>query len=299
MMNNGPHSDSIGVLFKIVLERKIASDLSQKHKDNLRHLYEHFMTFLGTEGQLMPVDELTPAKLEEFLERYNSSGTHYMNKRRELSVLFNSAAKLIDRNLSAVKKTSTRRVRAKLHQAYEAQQLKPVLNFIKGHHESLYLCCLLVYGCLLRPHEEVRLLTKKHFKAGNTEIHLGGNENKGGRVRVVFVPDYVREELEPLLKELNRDDNIFTRQKKPFNRGFFNRQWSRVKKVLLAHGLIYQNQTIYSFRHTAAINVFRNSKDVYLLQRMLGHSYVVITLKYLRSLGEFNKDELRASAPTL
>jgi hypothetical protein len=45
--------------------------------------------------------------------------------------------------------------------------------------------------------------------------------------------------------------------------------------------------------------VFRNSKDVYLLQRMLGHSSVVITLKYLRSLGEFNTDELRAAAPTL
>ena len=52
----------------------------------------------------------------------------------------------------------------------------------------------MAYGCLLRPHEEIRLLTKKHFKGGNTEIHLAGEENKGGKVRVVYVPDYVRAE---------------------------------------------------------------------------------------------------------
>src|SRR5689334_5093745 len=65
-----------------------------------------------------------------------------------------------------------------------------VLDFLKGNHTNLYRCCLMTYGCLLRPHEEIRLLTKKHFKNGNTEIHLAGNENKGGRIRVAFVPDY-------------------------------------------------------------------------------------------------------------
>jgi len=31
----------------------------------------------------------------------------------------------------------------------------------------------------------------------------------------------------------------------------------------------------------------------------MGHSSVVITLKYLRSLGEFDTEELKAAAPVL
>jgi integrase len=298
-MNNIANHESIASLFQRALEKKLSADLSKKHKDNLRHLYNHFMAFLGEDGRKLNIRELTTPKVEEFLERFNSSGTHYMNKRRDLSVLFNTAGRLIDENISIVKKTERMRVKSRLHLAYEKEQLQPVLNFIKSTHINLYRCCLLTYCCLLRPHEEIRLLTKKHFKADNTEIHLSGDENKGGKVRVVYVPDYVRLELNPVIDELKRDDNIFSLVKTPFNDCYFNKQWNREKHGLLNHGLIYPNQTLYSFRHTAAINVFRRTKDVYLLQKMMGHSSVVITLKYLRSLGEFNTEELKAAAPTL
>jgi integrase len=64
-------------------------------------------------------------------------------------------------------------------------------------------------------------------------------------------------------------------------------------------GLVYEDQTPYSFRHTAAVDLYRRTKDVYLLQKLLGHSTIVVTLKYLRSLGEFNSEELRDAAPQL
>jgi integrase len=298
-MKDNTTNQSIAFLFQQALEKKLSSDLSKKHKDNLRHLYNHFMLFLGTDGQEMAIKDLSTSKIEEFLQRYNSSGTHYMNKRRDLSVLFNTAARLVDITLTTVKKSETKKIKACLNLAYEKEQLQPILDFVKAHHTNLYRCCLMTYGCLLRPHEEIRLLTKKHFKGGNTEIHLAGEENKGGKVRVVYVPDYVRVELEPVLHEIKRNDNIFSLKEEPFNESYFSKQWNREKKKMLSYGLIYPNQTMYSFRHTAAINVFRRTKDVYLLQKMMGHSSVVITLKYLRSLGEFNTDELREAAPTL
>ncbi|GAA4924653.1 tyrosine-type recombinase/integrase [Mucilaginibacter defluvii] len=298
-MKETNHDQSVGSLFRQALEKKMTSDLSRKHKDNLRHLYNHFMLFLGDEGREIPIRDLTTAQIEAFLHRYDSSSTHYMNKRRELSVLFNTAARLIDEKLLTVKRTEPRRIKAKLNLAYEKEQLKPILNFVKANHDNLYLCCLLTYGCFLRPHEEIRLLTKKHFKAGNTEIHLAGDENKGGKVRVVYVPDYVRQELEPVLDGIKRDDNIFSLCKTPFNEAYFSKQWSRQKKGLLNYGLIYPNQTLYSFRHSAAIDVFRRTKDVYLVQKMMGHSSVTVTLKYLRSLGEFNTEEMREAAPVL
>ncbi len=298
-MKNKPHNDSIGWLFQQALDKKLTSDVSRHHKNNLRYVFNHFMRFLGEDGQDMPIRDLSTAKIEAFLSQFNSSATHYMNKRRDLNVLINLSGRMIDDTLLAGKRTEVRKIKATLHLAYEREQLQPVLDFLKADHTNLYRCCLLTYGCLLRPHEEIRLLTKGHFKAGNTEIHLSGDENKGGRVRVVYVPDYVRQELDPVLIDLKRDDNLFSGSEIPFNHTYFGKQWSREKIKLLAHGLVYPKQTLYSFRHTAAIDVFRRTKDVYMVQKVMGHSSVVVTLKYLRSLGEFNTEELKAAAPVL
>jgi len=290
---------STGALFSRALDKKLTSGISKQHQDSLRHVFNHFMRFLGPDGRETPLKELTTGQIESFLQQYNTSATHYMNKRRDLSVLFNTAGRMIDEYLMTVRKTEVRRIKATLHLAYEREQLQPVLGFLKANHINLYRCALMTYGCLLRPHEEIRLLTKKHFKMNNTEIHLEGNENKGGRVRVVFVPEYVREEFDPILNVIGRDDNIFSLTKEPFNDSYFSKQWTREKKKLLSHGLIYPKQTLYSFRHTAAIDVFRRTKDVYMVQKIMGHASVLVTLKYLRSLGEFNTKELKAAAPVL
>jgi len=298
-MKNINNNESTGFLFKQALDKKLDSDISRKHKDNLRYLYNHFMAFLGEERQQLPLSEISTPLLEGFLQQYGASATTYMNRRRELSVLFNTAGGLIDQTFSTVRRTQVQRIKATLHLAYEKEQLQPVLDFLKASHTNLYRCCLMTYGCLLRPHEEIRLLTKKHFKANNTEIHLAGSENKGGRVRLVYVPEYVRQEIDPILEQIRREDNIFSLSKEPFNYTYFAKQWTREKKKLLARGMIYPKQTLYSFRHSAAINVFRRTKDVYMVQKMMGHSSVTITLKYLRSLGEFNTEELKEAAPVL
>ena len=201
--------------------------------------------------------------------------------------------------LKTLKETERKKSKAKLHVAYDKPQLKPILNYLKLNYPNLYICCLLTYSSWLRPHEEVRLLTGADFRREFSEVHLTGGDNKGGKVRVVHIPDYVRAELVPLIFTLERNFNIFTRSSEPFNESYFNTQWSRAYKKMFELGLIYENQTIYSFRHTAAVDTYRRTKDVYLLQKLLGHSSIVVTLKYLRSLGEFNSEELRNAAPHL
>ena len=64
-------------------------------------------------------------------------------------------------------------------------------------------------------------------------------------------------------------------------------------------GIIEPNQTIYSFRHTAAINVYNKSKDLHVLQQLLGHSDMIVTMKYLRGLGELNALQFKEYLPTL
>jgi integrase len=286
-------------IFTIALNNKLDTDISLEYKRNLKYIHSDLMNFLTPAEKQAEVHQLKVSRIEAFLSKYNSSGTYYMNKRRDLSVMFSAVSKLLQQPLPLVKNTSTRKTKSKLHKIYETEQLKAVLAYLKAHHQHLYSCCLITYGCFLRPHKEVRKLTAGHFKKNITEIHLSGSENKGKKVRVVYIPDYVRNELALLLPSLKATDNIFSKNVNAYNEAYFNTAWTRCWKKMFKLGIVQKNHTVYSFRHTAAVNVYNRSKDVNLLKSLLGHSSILVTLKYLRGLGEYNEEILKDAAPRL
>ena len=281
------------------LNSKLESDLSNTYKRDLKTVHEQFISFLNENEKQANLETLKLNRIEEFLAHFQSSGTYYMNKRRNLGVLLSNAGRIIDKPINLVTKTSKRKVKSKLHKVYEPEQLRAVLGYLKEHHQHLQLCCLITFGCFLRPHKEVRKLTAGHFKKEISEIHLSGSENKGRKVRVVYVPDYVKQELELLLPSLKSTDNIFSKELKPYNEAYFNTAWTRAWRKMHQLGIVEKNHTIYSFRHTAAVDVYRRTKDVNLLKSLLGHSSIMVTLKYLRGLGEYNEEVLRGAAPRL
>ena len=77
------------------------------------------------------------------------------------------------------------------------QDIRSLLEEIKSFNSALYLCCLFTYGCLLRPHREVRELKWGDFSENLKYISLSGNRSKSGRNRVVPVPEYIRSLLKP------------------------------------------------------------------------------------------------------
>jgi integrase len=48
--------------------------------------------------------------------------------------------------------------------------------------------------------------------------------------------------------------------------------------------LIAPGQTLYSFRHTGAIAVYEKTKNIKILQTVMGHSDMATSLTYLRGL---------------
>ncbi|GGC75302.1 hypothetical protein GCM10011387_31280 [Pedobacter quisquiliarum] len=90
-----------------------------------------------------------------------------------------------------------------------------------------------------------------------------------------------------------------SRSVEPYNVSYLNTQWSRAKAKMFNIGLIQKDQTIYSFRHTAAVNVYKKTKDLHILQELLQHSNMVVTLNYLRGLGEVNDERLKEFMPEL
>lgn len=281
------------------LLKKQQSDLSLSYIKNLEWIVRKFKSYLTRVELKADIRKLTTKRVQDFLDTFRSSGCHYMNKRRELGAILSLISKSIDYPLLMIQNTETAKRKAKLHSIYEHDQLHRLLVFLIDTEPALYLCCLICYGCFLRPHQEIRKLKVSHIKKDCTEIHLSGAENKGGGIRIVYIPDYVRIELLKAMEGLSDNQNIFTKCTFAFNISYFHTRWQRLKKEMLDKSLIKPLQTIYSFRHSAAVNVYRKSKDLSIIQKLMGHSDMVVTLKYLRGLGEYNDERLRDFMPDL
>ena len=103
-----------------------------------------------------------------------------------------------------------------------------------------------------------------------TRVSLSGKRNKSGRNRIVPVQEYV---LMPLPKVVHtqgsaHSTNIFSGRGTPFNNGYFKGLWARYKAQ---SKLVHPDQTLYSFRHTGAIEIYKRTGNLSILQRATGH----------------------------
>jgi len=248
------------------LERKLKANYSDKYKSMLRHICKHFTTSMKSE-------KITLSDINLFLGRYSSS-TSINTARRHLSAIMNEAIELGMSSNPLINVKAVRSI-AKLNKPFV--NIAEVLEEIKDYNESLYLCCLLTYGCLLRPHREVRELKWGDFSSDLSQINLSGKRNKSGRNRIVPVPAYIRS----ILKQQDNHLNIFTGKEKAPNPDYFKTIWGRFKKVST---LLEQDQTLYSFRHSGAIDIFKRTGSLTKLQKAMGHSSLAVSLTYLRGL---------------
>ncbi|MGJ1366316.1 tyrosine-type recombinase/integrase [Sphingobacterium spiritivorum] len=294
-VNNTP----LKQLIDIAINNKKNANLSIRYVKNLERLAKKLKAFLSEIELSDNINNLQRYRIQEFMNQFNSSATNYMTSRRHIKAIFGEIDKDFEFNTSIVTRTDKRKATPKLHKIYPDEQLTKVLDFLEQHHPDLHLCCLMSYGCLLRPHNEIRLLKKEHIRHDTTEIHLSGNENKGKKIRIVPIPKYVQTLLKEKTASLSHNDNIFTGRPEPNNPYYFSTAWTRMFKIMEQQRIIEKNQTIYSFRHTAAVNVYKKTKDLHILQQLLGHSDMIVTLKYLRGLGVHNMDELKHVMPEL
>ena len=258
------------------LNNKLSGNYSKKYKEMLKHVYR--LTIQEMKG-----DNLTSSNISDILLKYKS-GVSYNTTRRHLNVLINEAVQL-GMNHHPLKNIKSKRAKASLHKSLG--NVKYLLDEIKQYNRNLHLCCLLTYGCLLRPHREIRELTWGDFTSELSYIKLSGGRNKSGRNRIVPVPSYIRE----ILVKGESSNNIFTNSIKPPNPYYFKTLWSRFKRV---SELIEQDQTLYSFRHSGAIEIFKRTGSITKLQKAMGHSSINVSLTYLRGLEipELNEEDM-------
>jgi integrase len=253
-------------LFDSLISKKLSEPMSNSYSKTLKIFANTMREELYTKGIL------TSSFIDSISLKYNNK-TSYNTARRHINVLVN----YLNANEYCIEKSKlkTKKQVEVLHKPI--QNTEELLNQIKLFNHNLYLCCLLTYGCLLRPHREIRLLKWKDFSEDLTSISLSGDRNKSQRNRIVPVPKYIRE----CLIIGKNEENIFSGIETPFNESYFKTLWKRFKAT---NKSVDKEVTIYSFRHTGAINVYIKSNSIHLLKEVMGHSDIKVSLIYLRGL---------------
>ena len=62
---------------------------------------------------------------------------------------------------------------------------------------------------------------------------------------------------------------------------YFKTLWGKYRK---RSKLLQPNQTLYSFRHTGAIEIYKRTGSLTVLQQAMGHASLAVSLGYLRNL---------------
>jgi integrase len=251
---------------KKALDIKTNGTYSEKYIKMLQSIYNSI-------SDIMEGDELNSDHIKTYLDKY-SSGVSYNSFRRHLNVLINEAIEL-GMESNPMKNIKSRKAKSILNKPFN--NIAELISEIKAYNYNLYLCCMMTYGCLLRPHREIRELKWGDFSEDLSFINLSGSRNKSGKNRIVPVPSYIKE----ILVVGDRNYNIFTSSVKPLNEDYFKTLWSRFKAQSKT---IEQDQTLYSFRHSGAIDIFKRTGSLTKLQKAMGHSSLNVSLTYLRGL---------------
>lgn len=269
---------TIGSVADKSLKRKLNLNYSDSYKKDLAYVKGLWDEHISKKRlDKCPLDDLTIEHIRDWVYLYAPSPASMANLKRNISALLKDELESngVTLNFSRIKLPKAPQ---KLHKPID--NIGALLSDIKTFNSNLYLCCLMTYTMLLRPHREVRCMSFRDFSADFSQVSLSGSQVKSKRNRVLPVPEVVRVEV---LKRFtgSRKDNVFTLIEEPYNRDYFKTLWSRYKRQ---SRLLERDQTLYSFRHTGAIQVFEKTGSLLKLQQVMGHSDMKVSLTYLRGL---------------
>ena len=256
------------------LQRILGQDYSFHYKRDCKWVTNLWRKYAEDNGKVSALpNQISKTILTDFITQPRWSPRTQKNVLTNFKILTKGE---LDSKLDSIK---LRRVKSELHKPIRNPQ--ELLEDIKSYDQRLYLACILTYGCLLRPHQEVRLLKWGDIDFERRIISLSGKRNKSGRNRVVPLSSFVIEALMNFSKKKERSEYILSASDKPYNRDYLSLLWSRYKRT---SSVLEEGVTLYSWRHHGAVKVFEKTGSLLKLQQVMGHSDMKVSLTYLRGL---------------
>ena len=262
-----------------VLKHKRQLNYSESYKKDLIRTHRLFADYLKEQRlESILVTEVNIDIIKAFVYDKSPSAASMKNLKRNISSLIRDELESQGVVLN-FKRIKLPRTTQELHKPIK--DVEALLKDIAAFNDNLYLCALMTYGLLLRPHREVLSLRRGDFNDDFTILSLDGSRVKSKRNRILPIPEYIKQELMKRFVECDSDVNLFSRSRRVYHRDYFKNRWADYKKE---SNILQEGQTLYSLRHTSAIKVFEKTGSLQKLQQVMGHSDMKVSLTYLRGL---------------
>lgn len=282
-----------------------AFDIMMKEKakelrlNTIREYGYRIGNFLKCNGLgLMACDTLTTDHVRDYLSGLpDCSFTNYNNIRRSIRVFVNF---MVDRDyilVTAVKPTKKRTGSVTSNKAYSIPEASRILIQLREHNYFLWCCCLMEYYCFMRPCE-IHLLRFCDLDYENMTVTVQSSASKSKISRTLPLHRAVGDALRVMYdKALDLNGYVFVSDvtKRHVGVEYFRTEFYKIKQVLG----VPEHCTLYSFKHTGCSELYKATKDIYLVSRLCGHSSIAVTEVYLRSLNVLMLNDSTSMLPMI
>ncbi|PKV50195.1 site-specific recombinase XerD [Aquimarina sp. MAR_2010_214] len=165
------------------------------------------------------------------------------------------------------------------------KQIADIKEYTLENDPYLWKIICFVYYSFMRP-SEIRRLKVQDIDLEKDLIWVSGETSKTKKRDVLpIVPGLKRVILEMNLENYSSDDYLFSANQAPssikMGENYTGKHFRKVKD----HFEFGSDYTLYGFKHTAVVNWYQKEKDIRKIQKMCRHSSMLMTERYLKSLG--------------
>ena len=167
---------------------------------------------------------------------------------------------------------------------YQRQQKLRLKRLISKEDPELWLFIQFIYYTLMRPNSELRMLQVMHLMLDEGKIFIPGTISKNRDSEYVAIPPIFLPTVREQYQYGAASDYLFPSRVVEDQPVSYNNMYARHRKYLKQ--LRFPNgYTLYSWRHTGAVNAIQNGVSVKDLQLQMRHKSLDQTDQYLRQMG--------------
>ncbi|TDE16168.1 tyrosine-type recombinase/integrase [Dyadobacter psychrotolerans] len=187
---------------------------------------------------------------------------------------------------SPFKLKKLKQVHTKKNIAFTDEDRARVEQYMILNEPELYLLTRVIYYAFNRP-RELNSLKLHDIRLNDSYVIIRGEFSKNGKTETVPIIPALMKELKKLDLEEKRQFYYLFGKDMRINKFQLGKQiaFRRHEKVLKKLNLLGKGYTLYSWKHTGAVNAYLSGVGIKQLQLMLRHSTVQMTDIYLKSLG--------------
>lgn len=179
--------------------------------------------------------------------------------------------------------------------AYNDTQAAALKEEMQKTDPWLWLCCAFQYYCFLRPVSEVRLIRVQDIDFAARKLRVSGLNVKTGKSKVQDIPTQLYDLLVELKVNEKPGKHYVFGGAAPVSKNVFYKRHAKIQKRLG----IGQQFSLYSWKHTGNVALYRKFHDIKLNQAINDHSDISTTDIYLKSKGAYDSEKVRNEFPSI